>query len=92
MARFYLNFSSCYGTIWLVMVGLALVTQSHIDAGAFGMYGFPLVALLYALVRRRLKSGIESKVEELEKMKQHLEGELRYYQRELENCRNGQSL
>jgi hypothetical protein len=36
---------------WLIMLGLSLITQSHINAGAFGLFGFPIIALVYALIR-----------------------------------------
>ena len=50
--RFYEHFACAYGTIWLVMLVVALLTQSNIDTGAFGMFGFPVIALIYALFRR----------------------------------------
>lgn len=55
--RFYEHFACAYGTIWLLMLLVALVTQSKIDAGLFGMIGFPIMALIYAFVRRAGESG-----------------------------------
>jgi hypothetical protein len=49
--KFYGHFAAAYGTIWLVLVGFALIMQSHIDAGAFGLLGFPVIALIYASIR-----------------------------------------
>jgi len=49
--NFYGRFAAAYGTCWLLMVVLAVVTQSHIDAGVFGLVGFPLIALFYAVIR-----------------------------------------
>jgi hypothetical protein len=49
--KFYGHFAAAYGTIWLLLLGLSLITQSHIDAGAFGIFGFPIIALVYALIR-----------------------------------------
>jgi len=49
--KFYGHFAAAYGTIWLLLLGLSLITQSHIDAGAFGLFGFPIIALVYALIR-----------------------------------------
>lgn len=49
---FWTYFSSGYGTLWIVVLGVALISQSHIDTGAFGLFGFPVIALVYALVRR----------------------------------------
>ena len=50
--RFYEHFACAYGTIWLVLLGLSLLTRSHIDAGAFGLFGFPIIALVYAFIRK----------------------------------------
>jgi hypothetical protein len=44
-------FRGCYGTIWLLVLGLSVITQSHINAGAFGLFGFPIIALVYAGIR-----------------------------------------
>jgi hypothetical protein len=49
--KFYGHFAAAYGTIWLLMLGLALITQSHINAGTFGLFGFPIIAFVYALIR-----------------------------------------
>ena len=49
--RFYGHFAAAYGTLWLVMLLVALLTQSHIDAGLFGLVGFPIIALIYAIAR-----------------------------------------
>ncbi|MCK6439007.1 MAG: hypothetical protein L6Q71_02255 [Planctomycetes bacterium] len=50
--RFYEHFACAYGTIWLVLLVVAFVTHEHIDAGMFGLVGFPIIALIYAFVRR----------------------------------------
>ena len=50
--RFYEHFACAYGTIWLVTLGFAVLTQQHIDTGAFGLFGFPVIALIYAFLRR----------------------------------------
>src|ERR1700730_7201124 len=49
--KFYGHFAAAYGTIWLLLLGLSLITRSHIDAGAFGLCGFPVIALVYVLIR-----------------------------------------
>lgn len=51
MRRFYGHFAAAYGTFWLIMMLLAVVTQSHIDAGLFGFIGFPIISLIYAVIR-----------------------------------------
>lgn len=49
---FWTYFTSGYGTLWLVLLGLGLMTQTHINAGLFGLIGFPIVAAIYAAIRR----------------------------------------
>ena len=49
--KFYGHFAAAYGTIWLLLLGLSVITQSHINAGPFGLFGFPIIALFYALIR-----------------------------------------
>jgi hypothetical protein len=49
--RFYGRFAAAYGTAWLAMLLAAVVTQSHINAGAYGFYGFLAIALFYAIIR-----------------------------------------
>jgi hypothetical protein len=50
--RFYEHFACAYGTIWLLLLACSFAIQEHIDAGAFGLFGFPVIALIYAFVRR----------------------------------------
>lgn len=49
---FWTYFTSAYGTFWLVLIGIGLITQSHLNAGLFGLIGFPIIALIYAMIRR----------------------------------------
>ena len=49
--RFYGHFAAAYGTCWLVMLSLALLTQSRINSGLFGLLGFPALAAIYAVIR-----------------------------------------
>ncbi len=51
MSRFYGHFAAAYGTIWFVMMLAAVFSQSHVNAGAFGFCGFPIIALIYAFLR-----------------------------------------
>lgn len=59
---FWTYFTSGYGTLWLVLLGLGLVTQSHIDAGLFGLIGFPTIAVVYALIRRSRDNEVDAVV------------------------------
>ncbi len=45
-------FSSAYGTCWLILLAAALITSSRINTGLFGLIGFPLVGIVYAIFRR----------------------------------------
>lgn len=49
---FWTYFTSGYGTLWLVLLCLGLITQTHIDAGLFGLFGFPIISVIYAAIRR----------------------------------------
>jgi hypothetical protein len=48
---FYGRFAAAYGTCWFVLLLVAVLTQSHIDTGAFGLFGFPLIGVCYATIR-----------------------------------------
>jgi len=48
---FYGRFAAAYGTCWFVLMLAAVVTQSHIDTGALGFLGFPLIGIFYAIIR-----------------------------------------
>ena len=73
--KFYGHFAAAYGTIWLLLLGLALITQSHVDAGAFGFFGFPLISLVYAWIRAANDSP-RSEVQRLRQRVAELEEEL----------------
>jgi hypothetical protein len=51
MMKFYGHFAAAYGTIWFVMMLYAFLTHSHVNAGSFGLFGFPIIAFFYALIR-----------------------------------------
>lgn len=55
--RFYEHFAVAYGTIWLVLMLLAVCTETHINTGIFGLIGFPILALIYAFIRRARDAG-----------------------------------
>lgn len=50
--KFYYDFAAAYGTLWLICFVLAIVTQSHIDTGQFGVFGFPIISVIFAITRR----------------------------------------
>lgn len=74
-ARFYGHFAAAYGTIWLALLFAALVSRSHIDAGEFGLFGFPVIALIYAFVRMSAANAQKSEVDELRRRLARLERE-----------------
>ncbi len=45
---YYTRFFSAYGTLWLAGLVIAIFAHSHINAGWFGVVGFPVIALIYA--------------------------------------------
>ena len=72
-ARFYGHFAAAYGTLWLLLFLAALLSQSHIDAGEFGFFGFPILAIFYAVLRVMGAGGKSSEVAELRERVAHLE-------------------
>ena len=75
MFRFYGYFAAAYGTIWFCLMLAAVVSQSHINAGAFGLYGFPVIALIYAIIRSLAASGQASELDFLRERVRRLETE-----------------
>ena len=53
-----------------------MVSQSSVNIGGFGVFGFPLVALLYAFVRMAGSSGSTREVAQLREHVAWLEGAL----------------
>jgi hypothetical protein len=59
IVKFYGYFAACYGSLWILLILAAFVTQSHIDLGALGFYGFPLLSAIYATLRIKKNPGLE---------------------------------
>jgi hypothetical protein len=74
---FFTYFTSAYGTLWLVVVLISLVSQSTIQTGAFGMYGFPVIALVYAIVRAMPTPEEQKEMERLKKENDLLQAQLK---------------
>ena len=51
MAKWWGHFAAAYGTFWALLLALAVVTQSHINTGEFGLYAVPVLCAIYAFVR-----------------------------------------
>lgn len=78
--RFFELWCAGYGLIWALMLTVALLGNSHIDAGEFGLFGFPVIALVYAFVRwpqinadGRGPSRVESLEREVRALQRRLE-------------------
>ena len=54
-----------------------MATQKHIDAGPFGLFGFPIIAFFYAVFRSLLARDTSA---EIRSLKEHV----RWLQQELE--------
>lgn len=63
--RFYEHFACGYGTIWLLLLTFSLLIQEHINTGPFGLFGFPVIALVYAFIRRANQGKIVDEREAL---------------------------
>ena len=48
--------------LWLVLLACSLISRSHIDAGIFGLIGFPVIAAIYAWIRRSKDSELASQI------------------------------
>ncbi|MFN6196182.1 MAG: hypothetical protein ACK58T_42805 [Phycisphaerae bacterium] len=73
MRQFYFDFASVYGTCWLVVMTVALVTNSHVNAGPFGMYGFPFLGLVYAgWAASRRSTGRSEVAHEIQKLRREV--------------------
>ncbi len=49
--KFYGYFASFIGTVTLVTVLISVVTRDNIQFGLFGLYGIPILGLIYAFLR-----------------------------------------
>ena len=77
MIRWYGHFAAAYGTIWIALLLVAILTQDHIDAGMFGLVGFPIIAAIYAFIRHGSKSKEEAEIGYLHNRISALESELK---------------
>jgi hypothetical protein len=82
MNKFWTHFLSAYGAIWFAVLTVALLSHSHIDTGRFGLYGFPLISLAYALYQRDRKTPTEWENERLRIDNQRLEELVRLLKKE----------
>lgn len=64
---FALHFTSCYGSIWLVMLTYSIFTQNHVNVGEFGVWGFPLISLVYAFLKLFFTNNYEKKYYDLKR-------------------------
>ena len=83
--KFYGHFAAAYGTMWLAMLGLALITQTRINTGTFGLIGFPIIALVYAFIRL----WSEPSHDETMRLQQRLLRRVAELEEELRRSKNG---
>ena len=50
-------FTSGYGICFLVLFIMFLLTQEDVQVGEFGLWGFPIIALFYAIIRTSIDSA-----------------------------------
>jgi hypothetical protein len=80
MTRFYGHFAAAYGTFWFFLLVAAVLSQSHIDMGVFGMCGFPIIAALYALCRIALANDQAAEIARLQERVWRLERQIKLQQ------------
>jgi hypothetical protein len=49
--RFYGHFAAAYGTLWFLLMTAAVCMGAHIETGMIGLIGFPVISLIYSIVR-----------------------------------------
>ncbi|MEP0262884.1 hypothetical protein [Dokdonia sp.] len=54
MKKFWLYFSSVYGTIWFVIQAFSKITHTKIDIGEIGMFTLIAIAIIYGYVKFRI--------------------------------------
>lgn len=62
---FLKNFLACYGMLWFIPMAASFMSQTHINTGEFGYYGFPLISLIYAFImyfRQKLRQDSEPSI------------------------------
>ena len=69
MIRFYGHFAAAYGTFWLVVLLAFILTQKSVDTGPFGVWGFPVIAFIYALIR---VGGENDPWDEIDRLREHI--------------------
>jgi hypothetical protein len=73
--RLYEHFACGYGTIWLLVLLCSFILQTHINTGAFGLFGFPVIALIYAFIRKANEQPYTDELTELKKRVAQLESQ-----------------
>ena len=63
--RFYGHFAAAYGTCWLLLFLCALVTQSRINLGELGFFGFPAISAVYAYFKFKANPRLEDATEKI---------------------------
>ena len=55
------------------MLFFALISQSHIDAGAFGLIGFPIIGVIYGILRgNAIKRRIQDTARSIESLREEV--------------------
>ncbi len=65
--RFYGHFAAAYGSCWLILFLAAFITQSHINLGELGFFGFPAISFVYAYLRYKGNSKLDNAILEIGK-------------------------
>lgn len=61
--RFYGHFAAAYGSCWLLLFLCALVTQSSVNLGKLGFFGFPAISAVYAYFRFKKDPRLETAID-----------------------------
>ena len=80
--KFYGHFAACYGTFWALIMTAAIIGQTHINAGEFGLWGFPILALIYAYYKTNnedTEALLQKRIYELEQTIEYMKDVKRSY-------------
>ena len=57
--KFYGYFAQSFGSLWIFFFLIAFITQSHINLGTMGFFGFPVLSAVYAYLRMKDNTRLE---------------------------------
>lgn len=63
--RFYGHFAAAFGSCWLFLFLVVIITQSRIDLGELGFFGFPIGSAIYAYLRYKGNPRLDRTIKQI---------------------------